>query len=62
WYMSDDRLNDYYIASCSDFLDRQDASKLLPRYQLVPDDFLDDLCRLPDGSRYRCLPPEAVSR
>jgi len=62
WYMSDVRLNDYYIATCSDFLDRQDASKLLPRYQLVPDDFLDDLCRLPDGSRYQCLPPEAVGR
>ncbi|MGJ8588231.1 MAG: DUF6782 family putative metallopeptidase [Yoonia sp.] len=62
WYMSDVRLNDYYVASCSDFLDRQDASKLLPRYQLVPDNFLEDLCRLPDGSRYQCLPPEAVSR
>jgi len=62
WYVSDVRREDYYIASCSDFLDRQDASKLLPRYQLVPADFLDDLCRLPDGSRYQCSPPEVVNR
>lgn len=62
WYMSDVRREDYYIASCSDFLDRQDASKLLPRYQLVPTDFFDDLCRLPDGSRYQCSPPDIVDR
>lgn len=62
WYMSEVRREDYYIASCSDFLDRQDASKLLPRYQLVPTDFLDDLCRLPDGSRYQCSPPDIADR
>ena len=62
WYLSEVRREGYYIAACSDFLDRQDASKLLPRYQLIPPDFLDDLCRLPDGSRYQCSPPEVVHR
>ena len=60
WYLSDSRREDYYIASCSDYLDRQDESKLLPRYQLVPAEFLSDLCRLPDGSPYQCsLPGDA---
>ncbi|NNK78844.1 MAG: hypothetical protein HKP40_09055 [Litoreibacter sp.] len=62
WYMSEARLEEYYIASCSDFLDRQDASKTLPRYQLVPADFLDELCRLPDGSSYSCSPPKVERR
>jgi hypothetical protein len=62
WYMSDDRREDYYIATCSDFLDRQDRNKSLPRYQLVPADFLNDLCRLPDGSRYPCSPPDVSRR
>ena len=62
WYMSEVRREAYYIASCSGYLDRQDASKLIPRYQLVPADFLNDLCRLPSGSRYQCSPPEVESR
>lgn len=62
WYMSEVRREAYYIASCSGFLDRQDSSKLLPRYQLLPADFLDDLCRLPGGSRYQCSPPKVESR
>lgn len=57
WYASQARREDYYVASCSDYLDRQDASKRIPRYQLVPNDFLDDLCTLPDGTRYLCTPP-----
>ena len=62
WYMSEFRREEYYIASCSDFLDRQDANKLLLRYQLVPAEFLDDLCRLPGGSRYQCSLPKIESR
>lgn len=62
WYTSEVRREAYYVASCSGYLDRQDASKLLPRYQLLPADFLDDLCRLPDGSRYQCSPPKLESK
>ena len=54
WFSSTGRREDYYVASCSDFLDRQDSSHALPRYQLVPADFLNDLCRLPDGAMYEC--------
>lgn len=54
WYESDVRLKAYYLAACSDYLDRQDANKAIPRYQLLPNDFFDDLCRLPDGTGYPC--------
>ncbi len=54
WYDSDWRVESYYAASCSDYLDRLDRSKQLPRYDLLPGDFLDNLCRLPDGTAYAC--------
>ena len=54
WYASETRREKYYIAACSGLLDRRDLSHALPRYQLVPSDFLDGLCRLPDGSTYEC--------
>ncbi len=62
WYASDDRIRRYYFASCSDYLDRQDADHALPRYQLIGADFLQQLCRLPDGTRYRCNLPEVRPR
>lgn len=57
WYASDDRRRRYYLATCSDYLDRQDAGHALPRYQLLDADFLDQLCLLPDGTAYRCTVP-----
>ncbi len=62
WYASDTRREKYYLAACSDFLDRQDSSHALPRYQLVPPEFLDDLCRLPNGSTYECALKEVERR
>ncbi len=57
WYSSNSRLELYYLATCNDYLDRQDATHNLPLYQLVPDAFLEDLCKLPDGSSYECSQP-----
>lgn len=54
WYASDWRREAYYTQSCSDYLDRLDSTKQLPRYDLLPPDYLDDLCRLPDGRVYDC--------
>lgn len=59
WYANTERLERYYAASCSDYLDRQDASKLLPSYGTLPADFLDALCRLPGGATYDCAAPPA---
>lgn len=58
WFASEDRRTRYYIAACSDYLDRQDTTHALPRYALMPESFLTRLCRLPDGTPYPC----AVSR
>ncbi|MGB8624187.1 MAG: DUF6782 family putative metallopeptidase, partial [Paracoccaceae bacterium] len=60
WYASDWRRENYYLAACSDYLDQQDRSKALPRYRLLSEDFLDTLCRLPDGTAYPCAEPEGV--
>lgn len=54
WYASAWRVNSYYIASCSDYLDRLDESHKLPSYGLLPDDYLTNLCRLPSGDPYAC--------
>jgi hypothetical protein len=57
WYASDLRRAQYYVLTCSEYLDRQDASKALPQYQLLPGDFYAGLCRLPDGRNYPCSEP-----
>lgn len=62
WYASDWRRERYYVASCSDYLDRADDTHSLPQYGMIDDDFLARLCRSPDGSAYDCAPPEASGR
>ncbi|MGI3183617.1 DUF6782 family putative metallopeptidase [Nioella aestuarii] len=62
WYGSDWRRESYYIAACSDYLDRQDEANALPQYQLLPPEFLSNLCRLPDGTAYPCAEPEDLGR
>jgi len=57
WYRSETRTTQYYIASCSEYLDRQDNGKLLPSYRMLPGDFFNDLCTLPSGGRYSCAEP-----
>ncbi len=62
WFASEARRDLYYRSVCSGYLDRQDASKALPRYQLVPTDFYTELCKLPNGTRYRCSEPQTMAR
>ena len=57
WYESDVRTAQYYLASCTDYLNRQDDSKILPSYRLLPGDFFEDLCTLPGEVRYTCAEP-----
>lgn len=57
WYALPWRVETYYLASCSDYLDRLDETKLLVNDALLPDDFLDELCKMPDGSNYHCIEP-----
>ncbi len=62
WFASELRHDLYYRSVCSGYLDRQEASKALPRYQLIPTDFYSKLCKLPDGTRYQCNEPRVKSR
>lgn len=59
WYESEWRLDRYYLTSCSDYLDRMDAAHSLPSYQQLDAEFYALLCRLPDGTPYDCVAPEA---
>ena len=58
WFASDWRREHYYLAACSDYLDREDETNSLRQYGLVGTDILDDLCVLPDGRSYRCEVPD----
>ena len=62
WYASDDRRERYYIASCSDYLDRQDAGHALPEYRPLMADHFERLCILPDGTGYPCAERPASVR
>lgn len=54
WFASEARRDLYYRSACSGYLDRQDASHALPRYQRIPVDYYANLCRLPNGDYYSC--------
>lgn len=58
WYASEERRQRYYIATCSDYLDRRDDSKRLPSYKQLPQDYLDTVCLMPDGTPYVCRAPD----
>ena len=62
WFASETRRELYYYSVCSGYLDRQDASKALPRYELIPTDYYSALCKLPDGKSYRCSEPKIKPR
>lgn len=59
WYSSEERTESYYLMSCADYLDRQDESKLLPNYRLLPENFFEDLCSLSGDLDYTCTEPVA---
>jgi hypothetical protein len=62
WYVSDWRRDSYYLAACSDYLDRVDRTHRLPSYDLLDSDFYGQLCVMPDGSSYDCRPPDRDDR
>ncbi len=62
WFASDWRRQEYYLAACSDYLDKQDATHALPKYGLAPPELLDRICTLPNGENYLCVIPTELSR
>ncbi|WP_218588602.1 DUF6782 family putative metallopeptidase [Marivita hallyeonensis] len=58
WFANEQRTDVYYVSSCLDYLDRTEEAHLLPQYDRVAPEFLDQLCTLPDGTPYQCALPE----
>jgi hypothetical protein len=62
WYANAARRDRYYVAICSNYLDHQDSTHRLPAYGDLAPDFFAELCRLPDGTAYRCDDSGAAGR
>jgi len=60
WYALEIRRERYYVAACSDYLERSDRAHALPSYRSLPADFLTRLCLMPDGSTYPCAEAEGA--
>lgn len=58
WFASPWRIESYRLSACTAYLDRLDATKRLQRYDRLPENYFDALCRLTDGTPYRCEVPE----
>ncbi|NNU80913.1 hypothetical protein HMH01_10735 [Halovulum dunhuangense] len=58
WFGSANRIDAYYLSSCSAYLDALDAGHLLPSYGALSADRLTGLCVLPDGRPYPCTGPQ----
>jgi len=59
WYHSHWRIDNYQRSCYMGYLDLLDDTKRIRKYALLPGNFFDQLCILPDGSNYGChLTPE----
>ena len=54
WYYSGWRVDKYYKNSYSWYVDMLDETKILQKYQKLPDNFFSKLCMLPCGKNYGC--------
>lgn len=57
WYSYEPRLDLYYLAACSSYLDREESSNRLRRYDALSPSFYGKLCYLPTGDSYACGDP-----
>ena len=54
WYKSEWRVDKYYKCSYSWYVDMLDETKLIQKYQKLPENFFTKLCVLPCGENYGC--------
>lgn len=54
WYENQSRIDAYYVAACSSYLDIEDSDHRLRTYEELDPDFFENLCYLPNGIAYRC--------
>lgn len=58
WYGSELRRERYYVSTCMAYLDRIEEAHLFAGTERLPDEFLEDVCRMPDRKAYPCDEPE----
>jgi hypothetical protein len=54
WYTSEHRLRQYYVASCTHYLDALERAHRPQPTAMLPAHYFETLCLLPDGSNYGC--------
>lgn len=54
WYDSQARLDAYYVAACSNYLDIEDSNHRIRTYEELDSHFFENLCYLPNGAAYTC--------
>jgi len=57
WFGDQTRIDAYYLAACSSYLDREDNTHQLRGYAQLDPAFFTALCQLPDGGSYACSDP-----
>lgn len=57
WFGDQTRVDAYYLAACSSYLDREDSTHQLRGYAQLDPAFFDTLCQLPNGGSYACSDP-----
>lgn len=57
WYGYQPRVDLYYLAACSSYLETEDSSHRLRGYETLDPAFYDSLCQLPKGGSYACADP-----
>ena len=62
WYENPERRERYYVASCSAYLDQLEDTHALPQYGSLREDFLRELCVLPDGQAFPCIESQTRAR
>lgn len=54
WYKSEWRIDKYYKCSYSWYVDELDQTKIIQKYQKLPENYFSKLCILPCGNNYGC--------
>ena len=57
WYDRKLRIDAYYYATCSNYLDVEDSEHRIRTYEELDTAFFDALCYLPNGTAYICQDP-----
>ncbi len=58
WYRNDKRRDAYYVASCLEYLEREERDHRIQTYEKLGASFFLDLCVMPNTGHYTCVEPQ----